>query len=299
MEVLSYQPSMLGDVVALYNETVADVPHSYPVPGEAMNEALAGVNGSHNQISSMTDEAVFVARSDQRAVGFIHVGIGRGPEGKGPERGVIRFLSYRRGHRQAGQALLDVGHVHLRRCGMTRVEAFQCEYRYPFYQLYWSCLSDRLEHIRGLLGFNGYQIIKGEVYMNAVDYEPVAPGELDPALRLELNRRPGPGARPGVHVQVMRGGDEIGYCTCICVGDTSRHEQAQQWAFVKSLNVIEGYQGKGIGRVLLLASLAEMHGLGHQHGVISTNTTNYRAMLFYGNYGFRAVDWTYSFGREL
>ncbi len=299
MEIQSYEPSMLADIVAVYNRTVADVPHTYPVAVETMSEAVAGACSGRAQVDSMDDEAVFVARSDGRALGFIHVGVGRGPEGKDPQRGVIRFLGYRRGHRQAGQALLDVAHVHLRRCGMARVEAFQCEYRYPFYQLYWSCLSDRLDHIRGLLGFNGYEIIKGEVYMDAVDFEPFAPVEFEAPLRLELDRPQGPGARPGVHARAMRGNDEVGSCSCVCVGDASRHELAQHWAFVKSLNVIESHQGRGIGRVLLLTALAEMHALGHRHAVISTNTTNYRAMLFYGNYGFRAVDWTYSFWREL
>ena len=44
-------------------------------------------------------------------------------------------------------------------------------------------------------------------------------------------------------------------------------------------------------------NLAREHG--YRHGAISTAFDNDRAFLFYTNYGFRVVDWTYEFAREL
>ena len=38
---------------------------------------------------------------------------------------------------------------------------------------------------------------------------------------------------------------------------------------------------------------------GYRHGAISTAFDNDRAFLFYTNHGFRVVDWTYEFAREL
>ena len=61
----------------------------------------------------------------------------------------------------------------------------------------------------------------------------------------------------------------------------------------------EPLQGRGLGRYLLQRAMKEMHAKGYRHAAISTWWRNYRAFLFYSNYGFRAADWTYAFRREL
>ena len=43
----------------------------------------------------------------------------------------------------------------------------------------------------------------------------------------------------------------------------------------------------------------ELHGIGYRHAAISTDLRNYRAALFYGNYGYRVVDYTYGWNKEL
>ncbi len=299
MKVDRFSPSMTVELKAAYNAAVKGVPHCYPVGVEEIAGALEAARSEGSSSERIHGEMAYVAREGMDLTGFIHVGIGKGMEGKDPERGVIRFLSYRRGHRAAGQALLEAGEAYLRDRGMARVEAFQCEYRYPFYQLYWSCLSDRLDHVRGLLGINGYKAIKGEVFFHWSELDPVAPDLTDDGVEVSVAWEKGRGARGNVVVFAYRDKVEVGKCSCQSVGEYSRHKDAQDWAFVNSLNVADAEQGSGLGKVLLLRGLAEMRGAGYRHAVISANPDNHRAVLFYGNCGFKAVDWTYSFYRDL
>ena len=55
-------------------------------------------------------------------------------------------------------------------------------------------------------------------------------------------------------------------------------------------------------RILAFAGstpLTEARQVGYRHAAISTATDNHRALLFYANYGYQAVDWTRQFKRSL
>lgn len=300
MVIKPYDSTMAEDLTSVYNDTIRDVPHCYPVGADELASALAASVGPHDAVQErMHSESVLVAMENDAVLGFAHVAVGRGEFGKDPERGVIRFLTYRRGHRSAGQALLDAGEDYLRQRGMSRVEAFLPEYGYPFYQLHWSRASDRWDHIRGLLGWNGYAVHSGEVFMDWRDFEPPSAGDVPSDTDVTLDWETGRGTMPNLTVKALRGDEQLGYCACSSGGDYSRHADSQDWAFVRSLNVIDAEQGKGLGRYLIMRALSEMNVAGYRHAVISTSVDNYRAMLFYGNYGFRAVDWTQAFARNL
>ena len=85
----------------------------------------------------------------------------------------------------------------------------------------------------------------------------------------------------------------------ISCGEFSRADAAQDWVFVKWLGVTDDLQGNKLGRHLLQRNLQEMHRIGYRHASISTDWENHRALLFYSNYGFRQVDWTFCYRREL
>ena len=85
----------------------------------------------------------------------------------------------------------------------------------------------------------------------------------------------------------------------VSAGEYTRAEEAQDWLFTTWLGVEEPYQGRGLGRHLLQRALWDARDIGYRHAVISTDWENYRAFLFYSNCGYRAVDWTYTLGREL
>ena len=77
-------------------------------------------------------------------------------------------------------------------------------------------------------------------------------------------------------------------------------EQANERLHSEAAFVVRGADAiQGLGRYLLQRALREMHGAGYRHAAISTHWRNYRAFLFYSNYGYRVVDWTYGLRREI
>jgi len=60
----------------------------------------------------------------------------------------------------------------------------------------------------------------------------------------------------------------------------------------------EAYRGKGLGAHLLAHALGHMRDIGYRNAVISTSLTNYRAQLFYSNFGYRTSDWTYAWSKK-
>ena len=53
------------------------------------------------------------------------------------------------------------------------------------------------------------------------------------------------------------------------------------------------------GPLRVQATKVAVREAGYRHAAISTAWDNYRAFLFYTNYGFRVADWTYELGRDL
>ena len=104
---------------------------------------------------------------------------------------------------------------------------------------------------------------------------------------------------PNVRFRVRREGEHVGVCDTCCVGHWTRAEEAQQTFFVQWLGIEEKWQNRGCGRFLLLSSLYELRCLGYRRSTISTNLTNYRAMTFYGNIGYKAVDTAYELTKRL
>ena len=104
---------------------------------------------------------------------------------------------------------------------------------------------------------------------------------------------------PGLYVRAFRNGEEIGACESAPVAEFCPVDEAQDWVFIEGLFVQEEDQGKGWGRYLLQKNLWEMRRLGYKNTVISTDISNYRAWLFYMNYGYRMADTTYEFVKNL
>jgi len=298
MEILKYVPQMSAELAEVYNAAVRGVPHCHDVGAEEFAEALSAAADGSGSTEKMHSEAAFVATDGARALGLVHVAVER-PEGPaGPEKGLIRFLAYPRGRRGTGQALLEAGEDYLRRRGLGRVEAFGHKGRYRFYHLGCALLSDRLDHVRALLQFNGYEACCGEVFLDWPDCEPPEPAPADVEAEISVTVQPGRGKRPDVAVQATRDGEWAGSCECVSCGKYSRAEAAQDWTYTVGLNVAGGLQGRGLGRYLLRRALREARGAGYRHAAISTGWDNYRAFLFYSNYGYRVSDWTYAFARE-
>lgn len=301
MDILSYEPPMAGDLAAMYNRAVEPVPHCYPTTAEAFAAAVAKTAGQAKSNPLLRSKAAFVVDDDGTVLGFIDTAVG-GPmvDGKGyTECGVIPFFWYEPGRRAVGQALLARAEARLRDVGMREAEAFPQEYRYDFYHLHAAYLSDHLPHVGALLAFNGYRRVRGEVYLDWPDFEPIDPPPAGAPADISVQWSESRGTRPNVKVLAHHDGKQIGECECESCGELTSAPEAQDWFMTTGLFIADEMQGRGLGKYLLRRALAEMRGAGYRHAIISTSLGNDRAFVFYSNFGYRFCDWTYGWRREL
>ncbi|MDE0297682.1 MAG: GNAT family N-acetyltransferase [Candidatus Poribacteria bacterium] len=296
MEILPYTPDMVSSVTAFYNRLITDVPHCYPVEEKEFAHAMRGVTDSVKDSETLDSEAAFVALSRGGLHGFAHVGIGQIGDNREVEIGVVRFLGYERGARRAGQAVLEAAEAYLKARNLAQTFAFSDVY--PFHHVAYACLSDALDHVHALLGLNGYHRCDGWVCFDWQDYS-VTPTPLTLPVTLSVHWKEGRGDRPNCDVIATLDGERIGICQSVSGGEYSRHADAQYWCDTDFLDVEDAFQGQGVGRYLLERSLEEMHSVGYRHASISANWENYRALLLYGNCGYRVADWTYEYQKRL
>ncbi len=300
MEIAEFLPHHLAALTAIYNDVTRQVPHCFPVEPQELAEAFSGTYGTDAEGKRLTAETVLVA-VDDNVSGFIHVGEGHLEEGdESRPAGVVRFLAYPRGRRDVGQALLEHGEDWMRDRRLASVSAFTPTFRYPFYAFPHAMVSDRLDHIQALLLFNGYGDDGGEVFLDWPNMDPTFP-EAVTGLDFHVNveQTPSQGKLPNITLKADLDGQTIGTCVFLSASAFSQRSEVQEWAFCDWLNVTEPLQGRGLGRYLLGRALVEARNSGFRHAGISTAWDNHRALLFYSNHGFRAVDWTRRFRRDL
>lgn len=297
MDILQYTPDMQTQVTQFYNRLTADVPHCYPVEAEEFAIALCGVAipKTRRRDGGINAEAAFVATVNGAMKAFTHVGL---RQIKGEDMGVIRFLGYERGARHAGQAALEEAETYLKAFNITRIFAFRSECRYRFYHFEYAFLSDALDQVQGLLGFNGYQRYNGWGFLDWKNYA-VTPISAPIRITLSVDWIQGRGQRPNSIIKAYRDDEQIGLCESVSAGEYSSHPDAQDWFHTVYLEIEDKFQGQGLGRSLLQYSLQEMKKIGYQHATISTGWDDYRALLFYSNCGYRTVDWTYGYEKVL
>ena len=298
MEILAYEPSLLDEIAAVYNESSTGTPYCYPVTPTYF-ESLVPTEGS--PLPELQSEHMFVARDRGEAVGFVHCGAASPDWQKDRELrpGAIRFLCQRPGDRPAGTALVEAAEAWLRDQGADIVLAFHQDPKYPFYHLAHSYLSDRLAHVFALLGANGYSRSHGEVYLDWDSYPSVDPGPPPVEVELKFEWRERGEANPGLTLVAMKGNQPVGVCHNNGEGAPFRPPEAANWFMTHWLGVDEPFRQQGLAQYLLSRTRFEMHARGYRRAVISTNWQNYRAMLLYSNYGYRVADWTYGFTKTL
>jgi GNAT superfamily N-acetyltransferase len=298
MEILPLQENMIRHLTNVYNEAVAPIPHCYPANSyDMLAQVSPALSGEANE--PRHDEAVFVAVDQRKMIGFAHAAIGPKKPGRDPDAGLIRFLWYRPGNREAGSALLKAAEAHCAALGYKEMHAFPQKHRYPFYLFSSAYMSDRFGHVAALFGLNGYQRCDGEVYMDWIECSVEKPGPLPDRLPVSVEHTAGLGRMPGVTVRVQPEGKQIGICENVSAGEFSRDRLAQDWIFTEWLAVDEEYRGLGLGRWLMQRALWEALQIGYRHAAISTAWDNYRALLFYTNFGYQVRNWTYGYRREL
>lgn len=303
MEILPFEPEMAAGVARCYNDLVAGVPHCYPVSADEFSsvERLA--------CPLCREESLLAARDGNSEIrGFVQVGAAAPRGDEAPQDtakpGIIRFLAYAPGQRFVGQALLEAAEAWMRERGRPAIIAWSHDYTYSFYHLPLAHLSDRIGNLHPLLGLAGYHAAESEVLFDWRDYAP--PRVVRPAFDLELrlqwqsNIWLGPKAhRTALTAQAMRSQREVGRCKIARAGEDSPTPNAADWCFCYNLHVEESLRGRGLGKFLLATGLAEMRQAGCRHAAISTDAGNYRAYLFYTNFGYSFCDRTFAFRKEL
>ena len=301
MEIRQYTPDLLLPLTEFYNNLTVEVPHCYPVEEEEFAYAMCGVmRQTDNDEDDFEDETAYIALYDGIVKAFVHVGYygDENDNGDKMNKGVIRFLGYQRGARNIGQVILDKAEDYFKDNNVSRIVAFSKIYRYSFYHFEYAELSDTLDHIHGLLGINDYQSYHGQVFLDWQNYN-VDPPTINPSVNLKVQWKDGRGKLPNCHIKAFRDGEEIGECWNVSCGQFSSHPDVQDWVYTDWIGVEDEYQGEGLGKYLLQYSLHEMHKVGYKHAALSTDWNNNRALLFYSNFGYRAVDWTYAFEKVL
>jgi GNAT superfamily N-acetyltransferase len=303
MNIVQFEPSMAAEVARCYNELVEGVPYCYSVTPERFLDA--GCLAS----PLCREESLLAAReASGEIVGFVHTGVAAAPgeEERGDlgEPGIIRFLSYRPGQRRVGQALLEAAESWVRERGRPRVMAWSNDYLYPFYHSPFAHLSDRLGHLHPLFYWAGYRMLFSELIFDWPDFAPppTARPELVFDLRSEWRDGVTMGGRtlkPILQLRAQQDAVELGMCEMTGWREGYAWPEAANWCFCANLMVKDEVQGRGLGRFLLATGLAEMRKAGFRHAGISTDWDNYRAQLFYTNFGFRLRDRTFAFEKEL
>jgi N-acetylglutamate synthase-like GNAT family acetyltransferase len=281
------------DLSHVYNEQLRDTPFYYPVSPDEFED---GIQNRINQkdTTKLHSEKIIIGEENGSICGFAHVSIGDAMQyGQIKSGGIIHFLAYQSGHRPIGQAILEECERYLKSFDVPQIWAFLNASNYRFYHLGFGYLSDKIGHVYGLFHMNKYDIDIGEVFMSYPEYNVSEPVLNDKYINVTVEHKPGQGVLPNLHIQASRNENDIGECYTASVGEFYRASEAQDWFFTKWLGIEEEDQGKGLGRYLLQRTLWEMRKIGYRNAVISTNITNYRAQLFYTNFGYQVVDTAY------
>lgn len=301
-------------LAACFSRSVVSVRHCNPCSATTFAKEM------QRHHSHLTNRAIWVAEDEHsECIGFVEVAVmacdlppAEPPLAQGD--GVIRFLALDRGHRRAGEALLDRAEAYLQGCGAGRVVAFSSSTTYPFYFLESAGLSSAQVHVSGLLGLRGYENTNedtNEAYLDWLDFDvsslPAPPTpEQHISFRVDLDDA-GPGRLPSATVWAIsdEDGSELGQCECVNACNWADNPQAdsscQDWFFVTHMGVPpiftdeHQFQGKGVGLLLLGEALRCMREIGYRHSCISTDRGNNRALLFYSNVGYETVEWTHSY----
>ncbi|NJM09132.1 GNAT family N-acetyltransferase, partial [Candidatus Gracilibacteria bacterium] len=284
-----------ADVLAmLYNQQTTGVAYTYPVTPE---EFVAGC--AHKRVS---DSSFLVAVTADQPVGFAHIGrFTSYAEGdQTPDVvGMLRFLCFAPPARATGLALVRAAESTLGERGFVNIRGFDGG-GYPFYRFGFPALSAQFSHIGALLGSSGYihqSHWESDAYV-LMQCPTFAAPPLDYPTDLELRvREELYDGLLHLFVELYDQGTCIGKCLAYSLGTTNRAPDARAVFYTRTLDVAETARGKGYGRLLMQAVHWEMRRREHQHAVLYTSLTNFRAQALYASLGYRVCDTTYHWAK--
>ena len=139
MKIAYWDIAGAGNLVQVYNDQIAGVPHCYPVSREQFETGFTYHKfAGWGYCEDIHSEKLIVGQQNGKIVGFADVAVARIEKDKKKEqRGFIRFLTYQPGCRSVGQAILEEAEKYLADSGMSQINAFRlhgrndhCGYNY-------------------------------------------------------------------------------------------------------------------------------------------------------------------------
>lgn len=279
------------ELVSVYNKQLKGTPYFYPVmPDEFEDGILNRINHSEN----LHSEKIIIGERDGNILGYAHVSVGEAKQfGQAKNGGFIHFLTYQSGYRSIGQAILDECEKYLCDLKVPQIWAFLHASNYRFYHLGFGYISDKIGHVLALFRMNGYDVDLGEIFMNYPNYDISEPELPNDNIKIDVSQNMGRGKLPNLHIKAIKYGNQIGECVSVSTGEFYNDDDAQDWFFTQWLGIEQEEQGKRLGKYLLHRTFWEMKKIGYKNAIISTNIKNYRAQLFYTNFGYKVVDTGY------
>ncbi|MCD6350636.1 MAG: GNAT family N-acetyltransferase [Armatimonadetes bacterium] len=298
MEIVAYDAALIEGITECLNSVVGALPHCYRQPSERV---AAGLEGKlwRDEDEELLDPQAWVALEAGEVVGFAQAARQTATDDR-PARGIIPFLLYRPGYRAAGQGLLATVEAWFAQHSLTDAYAFLDDHVPAFYHFPHSYLSDRLNHVHALLGYNGYSRCEGEVFYEWRDFDPPEPPPLPVEAEIRRELKPQDDARlPGLVIFAYKDGEQIAECWFVSCGSAAPGTEAEDWCLTTWLHVEEAWRGRRLGLYMLFRALGEVKAVGFRHAAISTAVWNHRAQLFYSNCGYRVSDWTYALNKSF
>jgi GNAT superfamily N-acetyltransferase len=302
MELAHLEFEDAGILASLYNQFARDVPFCFPVSEDEFAAGMLAQWDDHGDHIHLHDQHLLICRRGAEVVGFAHCGVGPWDH---VERGIVRFLCYLPGDRMVGQLLLDGSERLLQELRATEAVAFARPYPYPFHHNATGTLSGKLAHIIGLLGANEYALAPDppyprceELLFDWPDYDVPVPSPPDKGLSIERSVVEVGPRLPKATFRLLCNDTIVGESETWPVGRWVRAKAAQSM-FAISIDIGEGWQGRGWGSYLLRHALCEMRELGYRRSALGTNLGNYRAIAFYSNLGFKVAGTAYGFHKKL
>jgi len=303
MNILPYTSDFDEGLSEFYNGLIADVPHCHPTRPQDWADFLLPLL-QPNRTSPfrfhrrLIHQQLLVAVEAGSVLGLGHSVVKKPRKKGGSVQGTIAFIAHKRGSRIAGQELLDRCEAFLQEHDVRKIRVFPGSQRIPFYHLDAAGLSDQMEHIHALLGLNGYSRDDGVVFWERRSFQPQVPVLLEEYgdITLEWSNSKG---EPNLRLEANKNGEFLGMCDCHSFARYGSLTNEKGWCFVKWLGVEKVIRGKRLGVYILERTLEEMSKVGYEHVAIGTGYDNYRALSFYSNHGFRIVDWTYNFVKNI
>ena len=296
MEISLWHINDIAQLAESYNQQVASIPFCYPVTGEELRRDVWSWEKEASGYD-LYSEKLIVGLRDSRIVGFAHLAGLEEKRKDSPDAGLIRFLSYKPGHRKLGQRILEAAENYFEELGLDRIQAFFPKI-YSFYRFDVPSLSDRMAHIHGLFGANGYKKYSGWYFMNRslIETDSVLKvPRIASGLEELVRTSNGESNLPSLNIKLCRDRRTVAEIQCFSAGMQIHAPAAQECAYIAGLNVSKADQSKGLGAFLLRRSLHELHKCGYENAILNTRFDNYRAQLLYSNTGFQVVDLTYSY----